>query len=426
MKEVVIVGGGASGLFSAIVLKKLAGNNANITIVERLERVGKKVLATGAGKANFTNSQLKSINYNHPQFVNKLFKEFGYKETVKYFNELGLFTTVNAEGRAYPKSESSASLLDVMRNQIRSLGIEEKCNFDVKKITKSKAKGKYIVENTRGIRLNADYVIMAAGGQSTRVLGSNGTGHTILKNLKVKITNVEPGLVGVKTDEQSVKGLEGIRAKAKVKLYVKKNKDCIWHNEGEIQFKVGGMSGIVIMEMASQISRIKIQGELIPSHFTVDFYPEYPKDELTKMLAKRQNDLNEYTNANFLLGMFHKKLAASILKKAKVDVAGYVKDMSSKDIERIVKIIKECPFVIKGLESFDKSQVTVGGVDIKEIVQETLEIRKLPNFFVCGEIIDVDGDCGGFNLQWAWTSAYIAAKTIAKKINAESIQYYDK
>ena len=124
--------------------------------------------------------------------------------------------------------------------------------------------------------------------------------------------------------------------------------------------------------------------------------------------------------------MFHKKLAGNLLKKSKVDVVGYVKDMTNKDINRIVTAIKECPFAIKGLDSFDKSQVTVGGVDIKEIVQETMEIRKLPNMYVCGEIIDIDGDCGGFNLQWAWTSAYTAAKAISKKINAESIEYYDR
>ncbi len=424
MKEVVIVGGGASGLFAAIALKKMVGNNANITIVERLERVGKKVLATGSGKANFSNSQLKSTNYNHPHFVSKLFKDFGYKETIKFFNELGLLTIEGSEGRVYPKSESSSSLLDVMRNKIRSLGIEEKCNFDVKRIVK--LKNQYSVENTRGIKLIADYVIMAAGGTSTRVLGSNGTGYTILKNLKVKITDVEPGLVGIITDEQSVKGLEGIRAKAKVRLYTKKLKEHVWENDGEIQFKVGGMSGIVIMEMASKISRMNITGELRASHFTVDFCPEVTKDELMKILVNRKQELNDYSNANFLIGMFHKKLAASILKKSKVDVVGYVKDMNTKDIDRIVKVIKECPFVIKGLDSFDKSQVTVGGVDIKEIVQETMEIRKLPNMYVCGEIIDIDGDCGGFNLQWAWTSAYTASKAIAKKINTESIEYYDR
>ena len=424
MKEVVIVGGGASGLFAAIALKKMVGDNANITIVERLERVGKKVLATGSGKANFSNSQLKSTNYNHPHFVNKLFKDFGYKETIKFFNELGLLTVEGSEGRVYPKSESSSSLLDVMRNKIRSLGIEEKCNFDVKRIVK--LKNQYSVENTRGIKLIADYVIMAAGGTSTRVLGSNGTGYAILKNLKVKITDVEPGLVGIKTDEQSVKGLEGIRAKAKVRLYTKKAKEHVWENEGEIQFKVGGMSGIVIMEMASKISRMNITGELRASYFVVDICPEISKEELTNILVNRKQELNDYTNANFLIGMFHKKLAASILKKSKVDVVGYVKDMTTKDIDRIVKVIKECPFVIKGLDSFDKSQVTVGGVDIKEIVQETMEIRKLPNMYVCGEIIDIDGDCGGFNLQWAWTSAYTASKAIAKKINAESIEYYDR
>lgn len=418
MKEVVIVGGGASGLIAAIVLKqKLA--DVNVTIVERLERVGKKILATGSGKANFTNSLLSSKKYNNPAFVEKAFEQFGYVETIDFFKDLGLLTTELTEGRVYPKSELSSSLLDVMRNRIKDLKITEKCNFEVKKIALDK--GQYVVESTRNVKIRADYVVLATGGKSSPVLGSNGTGYLLAKSLKLKVTDTQPGLVGIKTDDISIKGLEGVRVKGEVKLFVKKQKQPVWNSKGEIQFKHEGISGIVVMEMASFIARNIVNGKFAPSHIAIDLCPEYTYEELLDILISRRDKNLGFGNANFLTGIFHKMITQSLLKKAKIEVAGYVNELTNKELERLAKNIKEFTFPIKCLDTFDHSQVTVGGVEVGDLKPETLESKKSTGIYVCGELLNIDGDCGGYNLQWAWTSGYIVGKAIAERINMSVI-----
>ena len=416
MKEIVIIGGGASGLFAAVALKTELQENVKITIVERLERVGKKLLATGSGKANLSNESAKGSKYNQPSFVTKLLKKFGYKETLEFFSKIGLKTMTGTEGRIYPKSENASSLLDVLRNKIRDFGIEEKCNFEVKKVHLEK--DKYVIESTRGLRLTSDYVILAAGGKASPILGSNGTGYHIAKTLKMKVTDTYPGLVGVKTDDTCIRGLEGLRVKAEVSLFAKRNKEPIWKSFGEVQFKSETVSGIVIMDMATQIARNELNENLHISHFSLDLCPEYTLEELIIELNERKSNLHNYSNANFLIGMFHKMMCNQILKRAKVDVAGYVENVTNREIERIAKTIKNFVIEYKHLDSFDHAQVTVGGIDIKEVVPESLESRKNAGLYICGEILDIDGNCGGYNLQWAWTSAYIVSKSISDRVKS--------
>lgn len=416
MKEVVIIGGGASGLFASVALKTELNDNVKITIVERLERVGKKILATGSGKANLTNESAKGNKYNQPSFVTKLLKKYGYKETLEFFSKIGLKTMTGTEGRIYPKSENASNLLDVLRNKIREYGIEEKCNFEVKRVYLDK--DKYVVESTRGLRLTCDYVVLATGGKASPILGSNGTGYNLAKQLKMKVTDTYPGLVGIKTDEACIRGLAGIRVKADVSLYVKRNKEPIWVSSGEVQFKTDTVSGIVIMDMATQIARNELNGKSHISHFALDLCPEYTLEELIIELNDRKLNLNSYSNANFLIGMFQKMMCNQILKRAKIDVAGYVESITSREIERLAKAIKGFEIEYKHLDSFDHAQVTVGGIDIKEVVPESLESRKNAGVYICGELLDIDGVCGGFNLQWAWTSAYIVSKSISDRIKS--------
>lgn len=419
MKEVVIVGGGASGLIAAIVLKEKIKDEVNVTIVDRLERVGKKILATGSGKANFTNSLLSSKKYNNPAFVEKAFKTFGYNETIDFFKEIGLLTTELKEGRVYPKSELSSSLLDVIRNRIKELNITEKCNFEVKRIALEK--GQYVVESTRNVKIYADYVVLATGGKSSPILGSNGTGYQLAKSLKMKVTDIQPGLVGIKTDDPYMKGLDGVRVKGDVKLFAKKQKQFVWNSTGEIQFKQEGISGIVVMEMASFIARNLIATKFAPSYVSIDLCPEYTHEELLQILIARRDKNLGIGNANFLTGIFHKMIAQTLLKKSKIEVAGYVKDLTNKELDRLAKNIKDLQFVIKCLDSFDHSQVTVGGVELSELKAETFESKKNTGIYVCGELMNIDGDCGGYNLQWAWTSGYIVGKAIAERINLSVI-----
>ena len=416
MPEVVIIGGGAAGLCASIVIKESLKDQVSVTILERLERVGKKILATGSGKANFTNQLVTSKNYNQPRFVAPLLKRFGYQETIDFFEKLGLNSITLQEGRTYPKSESANSLLDALRNRIRTLGITERCNAEVKKITPDKEKGGYTIEIARSAKMHADVVVVAAGGAASPVLGSNGTGFMLAKGLKIKTTDLYPGLVGVKVDNNDIKGLEGLRIKARVALYAKRYKEPVWQNSGEIQFKADGVSGIVIMDMASQIARSEVIDLYHPTHFILDFFPESSMEDLEASLTERQKNLYEYTNATFLIGMFQKMMALSILKRAKIDVAGYVKDLTKKEIARLAKVLKEYTITYKGLDSFDHAQVTVGGVAVTEVTANTLEAKNYKNLYFCGEILDIDGDCGGFNLQWAWTSAQIAAQAIIKRM----------
>ena len=416
MPEVVIIGGGAAGLFASIVIKENLGANARVIVLERLERVGKKILATGSGKANFTNQLVASNNYNQPRFVAPLLKRFGYEKTLAYFEQLGLNAVTLTEGRTYPKSESANSLLDALRNKMRDLGVEERCNAEVKRLVVDKEKGGYLVEMARGTKVHADAVVVATGGAATPVLGSNGTGFQLAKALKIKVSDTYPGLVGVKVDANDIKGLEGLRIKAKVSLFAKRYKEAVWQNSGEIQFKIDTVSGIVIMDMASQIARSKVIDLYNPTVFSLDFFPEVSPEDLEASLMERQKNLYNYSNATFLIGMFQKMMALNILKRAKIDVAGYVKDLTKKEIGRLTKILKEFTITYKGLDSFDHAQVTVGGVMVSEVIPNTLEARNYKNLYFCGEVLDIDGDCGGFNLQWAWTSAFVVSEAIIKRM----------
>ena len=413
MPNIVIVGGGASGLLSSIFLKKSLKDQYDVIVLERLERVGKKLLATGGGKANITNSNIlkshKDLPYNHPDFVLKQIAKFSYLDTIKCFQELGLFTIELQEGRIYPKSESANSLLDVLRNQMNDLGVIEKCNFEVKKI--SIENNHYVIESTRNTKITAEYVILACGGKSSPILGSNGTGYDILKKLKVDITPISPSLTGIRTEDALIKGLEGIRAKAKVSLFVKKEETPYFEEYGEVQFKQNYLSGIVIMNLASKIAFIMNHKNAQINYFSLDLMPEYSKEELKDLLLQRYINLKNYSNANFLIGMFSKMLANNILRRAKIDLAGYVENLNQKDLEKIVNAIKSFDLSFKDFDSFDHSHATAGGVNLSE-VNDNLELLKYPKMYVVGELLDIDGACGGYNLQWAWTSAYVASQAI--------------
>lgn len=414
-QTVVIVGGGASGLFTSILLKD-ANPELDVIVLERLERVGKKILATGSGKGNLANAFIKPNNvsgYNDNEFVAKFVKKYPLALIKKAFLKIGILITELKDGRIYPKSESANSILDAFRLQMRALGVKEECNFEVKRITKQN--DKYVIESTRNLKIEADYVIMSFGGKSSPMLGSNGTGFDVLKKMKVDVTPLMPGLVGIKCEENALKGLDGIRLKALVKLYAKKRSGPIFSESGEIQFKNNALSGIVIMNTESVIARGLVNKDYNASHLVINLLPEFSEDELVKLLMERFEIFKNYANIDFLIGIFSKMVAQNILRRSKIALDGYVQDLSNKDLERIAYNILNWEIAIKDIENFEHSQVTVGGVDLKE-VNDCLELNKYPNIFIIGEALNIDGLCGGYNLEWAWISSMVAAGTIKKRI----------
>ncbi len=412
MKKIVIIGGGFSGMIAGIQLKKELKDTVEVTILERLEKVGKKILATGNGKCNFTNMDLNTRNYNDALFVDYAIHQFGCKLTRKYFDDLGLMSKELEGGRVYPITESAISVMDVLRINLRSYGVNEKCLFEAKKI--SQVNSKFLIESTRGEKETADILILATGGKAMPVLGSNGSGYSLLKPFKVKITPTSPGLVGVKVDKKSIAGLFGLRSKVVLSCYEKKNPVPVFQKSGEIIFKDDGISGIVMMELASFYARNKMN-----SSFMVDFLPEVSTDDLLKHLIDRRTMFGFLENSELLTGIVSKNLAYMILKKVHIDLSGYVRDLTMRDFERIVVMLKKCVFQITGTYDFDHAQITIGGVSLDEVNEKTMELKNCKNLYVVGELLDIDGACGGYNIQWALSSGMACSQSILTSLKED-------
>lgn len=412
MKDVIIIGGGPAGILCAAAIKENAKEMVNVTIVERLEKIGKKILATGNGKCNFTNKNLSPRRYNNPKFVTPTLSKYGYKEIVEYLESIGLLSKEISEGRMYPYTESATTVLEVMRMHLNRLGVNVKTNYEVNKVVEKN--GRYLVynKNQRNYYLECDYLVFACGGASAPVLGSNGSGYGLLKPFKVKVTDIYPGLVGIKSDITTLKVLNGLRFKCNVSVYEKKTKSCVWIEYGEVQFKGDGISGIVVMEASTFMAR-----HLGNYVINLDLMPEASLDDTIRMLNIRKELFESSEVLNLLTGMLPKMLGQVILKKVSIDMNSYIKNLTKANITKIAGLIKAFPLDVKGDYGFERSQVTVGGVSLTEVDNETLEIRKMPNAYVCGEIIDVDGECGGYNMQWALASGYLVGKKISESIN---------
>lgn len=411
MKDVIIIGGGAAGIFCALSVIENSKEAVNVTILERLERIGKKILATGNGKCNFTNKNLVPKKYNNPKFVTPTLSTYGYKEIIKYFESIGLLSKEISEGRMYPYTESATTVLEVLRMHLDRLGVNIKTSYEVNKIVQRN--GKYLVynKNQKNYFLECDYLVFACGGASAPTLGSNGSGYSLIKPFKIKVTDIYPGLVGIKSEITTLKALNGLRFKCNVSVIEKRTKKCVWTQYGEVQFKGDGISGIVVMEASTFIARH--QGNYI---LNLDLMPEASLDDTVRILNKRK-DLFERSEVTMLLtGMLPKMLGNVIIKKASIDVNSYIKDLTKTNINKLAGLIKAFPLEVKGDYGFDRSQVTVGGVALIEVNSETLEIKKMNNAYICGEMLDVDGECGGYNLQWAFASGYLVGKKVAESI----------
>ena len=319
MKEVVIIGGGPSGMLCAAAIKEHANEEINVTIVERLERVGKKLLATGNGKCNFTNKNVAAKKYNNPKFVGPVLKKYNSKDIITYFESLGLLSKEISEGRIYPYTESATTLLEILRIHLNKLNVVIKTNYEVNKIVYKN--DKYLIYNKsqRNYYIESDYLVFACGGCAAPILGSNGSGFQILKPFKVKITDLVPGLVGIKSDITTLKVLNGLRFKCNVSVYEKKTKSCVWIEYGEVQFKGDGISGIVVMEASTFMAR-----HLGNYVINLDLMPEASLDDTIRMLNIRKELFESSEVLNLLTGMLPKMLGQVILKKASIDMNSYI------------------------------------------------------------------------------------------------------
>jgi len=404
-----IVGGGASGLIAGIFAKRFLGNSGDVIIIERLDRIGKKILATGNGRCNFTNMNTSVSKFygKNIEFVRYALDWFDTYATLDFFEKIGIYSKEEENGKVYPYSDRASSVLDVLRNELQRLKVKIITGFEVKSVKKTKSLFK--IASFSGETLYSDRVIIAAGGCASPNLGSNGTGFKILSSFGHNISNVAPALVQLKTNKEDVKGLKGIKFSCGVKITFGDN--ILGEDFGEVLFTDYGLSGPPIFQL-SVISALHKNCSII-----LDFMPELSTENVFELLIKRKKSLSHLNMESFFVGLLNKRIGNVIAKKAGIEKLSFsVLNLNKEILWKIAKLIKAMRFDIIGHNGWNNAQVTAGGAETDGFNSKTMESRFVKGLYAAGEVLDIFGDCGGFNLQWAWSSGALAGRCAAESL----------
>ena len=398
--EIAVIGGGASGMMAAITARK---SGKEVIILERKDRILKKVLITGNGRCNITNVNANISNYfgKNISSVENILNSFNPQDTMDFFNGLGIICNEENRGKVYPLSGQASSVVDALRFEAERLGIRIETEFYVRKIEKEGFKFKIYSEDRK--KIEAGRVIIAAGGQSYPELGSNGSGFELAKELGHSVTRLSPSIVQLKTEKNQVKGLQGIKTDAAVTAYGDNKKICTY--DGELLFTDYGISGNVVFNISFVMPLYK------NVEFEIDFMEKFDYNELYEILKERKKIMSHLTMENYFNGMINKKLGQFLSKVSGIEkLSKPVKDLNDSDIRKLCTVLKKYRVKILETTGFKNAQVTAGGISLDEVNTDTLESKIIKGLYFSGEVLDVYGECGGFNLQWAWASGYIAGK----------------
>ncbi len=401
MKQIGIVGGGAAGLIAAIFA---ARRGHAVTILERMDRVGKKILSTGNGRCNITNRDIALSHYHgeHIEDICSAFSLFSLEDTLNFFEEIGIDVVEKEQGKLYPRSLQATSVLDNLRYECARLGVVERCKFEVKTIQKQ-GKG-FLVTSYQNETQYLDCVIITTGGKASSQLGSNGTGYDLAKSMGHHVGKLFPALTKIKAAETFLKSISGVKVDGTVTIEGNVSQ-C-----DEILFTDNGLSGPAVFAISRQISERIHRKE--PTKVWIDLFPDLSQNDLFMLLMRRFNQMPYKMAAENLIGFLPKKLIFPILKTADIDKRFLSSAIDKSQINALCRVLKSWEFHVEKVAPFAEAQVCCGGIDTREIDKNTMESRLCPGLFFAGEILDVDGDCGGFNLQWAWTSGAIAGQNV--------------
>lgn len=398
--DFIVIGGCSAGIVAAINAKR-QNPNIKIAVIEKLPRIGKKLLATGNGKCNLTNLFALEHDYTGKEFASFALNRYNPEKIADFFESLGLLCYSDSAGRVYPESNTAASVVDALRFELERLGVDVYCDTAVTDIKKKKdfvINGEFICKK----------LLIAAGGKSSPSQGSDGSGYALAKMLGHSITKLYPALVPLCASPEITKPMKGVRVR-NVKLTLKGDKRIAQTN-GEILFTEYGLSGIAAMELSAKAQKYIDNAKCNP--FTViDFMPQMTYDGLVDYL-KNLNRIKGFCRIdNLLTGFLPKAVGIAICKAAKFYKSdALISELTEKDIRSIAEKIKNFSVEIIGTKDFANAQVTSGGVKTDEIDMKTMQSKICSGLYFAGEIIDVDGGCGGFNLQWAWASGMLAGE----------------
>ena len=406
--SLIIVGGGAAGLTSALIAKD---SGLDVAIIEGTDRIGKKILTTGNGRCNISNENINTNRYHseNPYFAGYTLDSFNLVQTIDFFNRLGIPLVTLDGGKMFPMSLQASSVIDILRFAIEEKHIPVYTNTKAKEITKNN--NGFKISTTGNDTYECDMLIIATGGKSAPKTGSDGSGYTLAKQLGHSVTSLVPALVQLKLNYNRLKALSGVKFDGYAELFI--NGESVQKEFGEILFTDYGISGPPILQLSRAVSYGLSKNSKVS--LKIDMLPTITCENLKEFLENHWSVFGSRSLLNSFIGIIHKKIIPIILKQANIeDFHKPCSDLKSEEKNAIYALLKQWQFEVSGTNSFSNAQVTAGGINTKEINPQTLESNLVTNLFFAGEILDVDGDCGGFNLQWAWSSGAIAGKSASK------------
>ena len=392
--KVVIAGGGAAGLTAAIAAARLG---ASVTILEAGPRVGKKILVSGNGRCNLTNVAAGPSAYNQPDFVEPVLRAHPCEDIRSFFEALGLLTYADDEGRVYPVTNSANSVLDVLRLQCAHLGVEERCGFEVTGISKAiGSEPSFEMSSSAGETVAADTVIVTTGGGGALLAD---TGHAMVERV--------PVLGPVRTETEPIRGLSGVRVRCAATLFVATEDDGtggepVTTERGELLFRDYGVSGIMVFDLSRYIQ----SGCVI----SIDLFPDVSLQDLETRISERCAELSWRPAETFFAGMLHDRVARAMLRAANVDPKTPAAGLPQ---VRLAALLKDFRLTVTGIGDAKQAQVTRGGASTEDFDPDTMTSRRVDGILAAGEVLDVDGRSGGFNLHWAWASGIVAGERAA-------------
>ncbi|WML36408.1 NAD(P)/FAD-dependent oxidoreductase [Clostridium sp. OS1-26] len=407
--EIIIVGGGAAGIIAAITAKD---SGKDVAILEGTSRIGNKILSTGNGRCNITNRNISYSRYHskNSEFFKFALDNFTLDDTTNFFYSLGLPLVTLEDGKMYPLSLQASSVLDIFRLAIEDRNIPIYLNSKVNSIEKNSKSFKLFTESNDVYECKK--LILCCGGKSAPNTGSDGSGFKIAKSLNHNLITPIPALVQLKLNYKNLKALSGVKFNGFTEIFV----DGISKRRefGEILFTDYGISGPPILQLSRTASAALSEGK--PVSLTIDMMPDLDKENLIEFLENHWGTFSYRSVYNSFVGIINKKVIPILLKEASIDnIHKLCYELDWKEKQHLLSLLKEWTFSVCDTNSFKNSQVTAGGIDTDNINPQTLESKIIKNLYLAGELLDVDGDCGGFNLQWAWSSGFIAGKNAAEK-----------
>ena len=416
--DIAVIGGGAAGLMAALHAAREGAES--VLILERHARVGKKLLATGNGRCNLTNLRAAPAFYHgkNPDFCRPALREFPPEWTTAFFDGIGVFCKEEEDGKIYPYSDQAASVLDCLRTAAAESGrVSERCEFEVKSF-RPEGGGFRIFGD--GDEVTARRVILSTGGKVAPNLCSDGSGYRLLEALGHHTTALFPALVQIRTDNRVTRALKGIKVNGSASLLLDGRE--IQREEGEILFAEYGLSGPPIFSLSRRASEYGETGRVdnVPARsaeISLNLFPNHAPEQLERLLMKRQKSRPGIPLDQFFTGMLQKRIGQELLKSLGfAPLTRPSSALSEEEIKGLAHCLSDWRFEVRGAHSFQNAQVTAGGIRTDEAEPETMASILVRGLYLCGEVLDIDGDCGGFNLQWAWSSGALAGRSAARSL----------